>query len=426
MPPRPTQRCQWAFDKSPLYTEYHDKEWGVPVYDDKKIFEFLVLESAQAGLSWSTVLNKRENYRKAFARFDVEKIARFTAKDVERLLGNPGIIRNRAKIEAAINNARRFLEVKKEFGTFAKYIWSFVGGKPVKNCFKHVSELPAVTEESQRLSKDLKKRGFKFLGPTVIYAHMQATGMVNDHIVTCFRYKQSHQNLSQLKSSKDTTQTKREEKMRERTTVQIMLAVSFILLTSLNAGAYDTKDVPTDAKATVDTTQMKDDHMELMMKYGSPGENHKVLEPLIGKWDHTVRWWMSPEAPAQESQGRNENTWIMGGRFLQQTATGTAMDQPFEGMGLTGYDNVREEYISIWIDNMGTGMMSATGQYDPVSKTITEAGTLACPMTGEKNKSLRSEWKIIDQDNYTYLMYSNAPDGKEFKTMEVVYTRVKE
>ena len=183
-------RCAWNSFEDPLYRDYHDDEWGVPVYNDDKIFEFLVLESAQAGLSWSTVLRKRENYRKVFAGFDSVKVAKFSAKDVEKLLGNAGIIRNRMKIEAAINNAQRFLEIKKEFGAFSKYIWGFVGGKPIINQWKTIKQLPAVTPESEALAKDLKKRGFKFLGPTVMYAHMQATGMVNDHTVDCFRYKQ--------------------------------------------------------------------------------------------------------------------------------------------------------------------------------------------------------------------------------------------
>ena len=183
-------RCAWNSFEDPLYRDYHDDEWGVPVYNDDKIFEFLVLESAQAGLSWSTVLRKRENYRKAFAGFGPVKVAKFSAKDVEKLLGNAGIIRNRMKIEAAINNAQRFLEIKKEFGAFSKYIWGFVGGKPIINQWKTIKQLPAVTPESEALAKDLKKRGFKFLGPTVMYAHMQATGMVNDHTVDCFRYKQ--------------------------------------------------------------------------------------------------------------------------------------------------------------------------------------------------------------------------------------------
>ncbi|HLF18872.1 MAG TPA: DNA-3-methyladenine glycosylase I [Candidatus Omnitrophota bacterium] len=183
-------RCSWPTVGDELYVRYHDDEWGVPVYDDRKIFEFLVLESAQAGLSWRTVLYKRENYRKAFAGFDPKKIACFTGTHVRKLLGNAGIIRNRAKIEAAINNAKRFLEVQKEFGTFAKYIWGFVGGKPIVNRWKSLKELPVLTPEAEALAKDLKKRGFKFLGPTVIYAHMQATGMVNDHTVDCFRYRE--------------------------------------------------------------------------------------------------------------------------------------------------------------------------------------------------------------------------------------------
>ena len=184
------RRCAWAPAGDSLYEAYHDNEWGVPVYDDQKIFEFLVLESAQAGLSWITVLRKRENYRKAFAGFNPQKIARFTGKDVAKLLKNAGIIRNRMKIEAAINNAKHFLEIQKDFGTFSKYIWSFVGGKPIKNRFRKHMDLPAKTEIAQRLSDDLKSRGFKFLGPTIIYAHMQATGMVNDHTVDCFRYNQ--------------------------------------------------------------------------------------------------------------------------------------------------------------------------------------------------------------------------------------------
>ena len=181
-------RCSWPSVTDELYVAYHDKEWGVPIYDDRKIFEFLVLESAQAGLSWRTVLYKRENYRKAFAGFDPNKVARFTQKDVAKLLLNAGIIRNRLKIESAINNARKFLEIQKEFGTFSKYIWNFVGGKPIKNRWKDLKDLPVLTPEAEALAKDLKARGFKFLGPTVMYAHMQATGMVNDHTVDCFRY----------------------------------------------------------------------------------------------------------------------------------------------------------------------------------------------------------------------------------------------
>jgi DNA-3-methyladenine glycosylase I len=169
---------------------YHDREWGVPLHDDRKLFEFLVLESMQAGLSWRTVLHKRENFRKAFSGFDPRRVARYTAKDVARLMGDAGIIRNRQKIEAAINNARRFLEVQKEFGDFDRYIWGFVGGKPIRNRFRKLSELPARTELSDAVAKDLKQRGFKFLGSTVIYAHMQATGMVNDHLVRCFRYEE--------------------------------------------------------------------------------------------------------------------------------------------------------------------------------------------------------------------------------------------
>lgn len=184
------KRCGWVPDNDPLYQKYHDAEWGVPVYDDQKIFEFLVLESAQAGLSWITVLRKRENYRRLFAGFDPGKVAQFTAKDVQKLLKDPGIIRNRLKVEAAVNNARRFLEIREEFGSFSEYIWAFVGGKPRRNKWKTIKHLPALTPEAERLSKDLKQRGFKFLGPTVIYAHMQATGMVNDHTVDCFRYKE--------------------------------------------------------------------------------------------------------------------------------------------------------------------------------------------------------------------------------------------
>ena len=181
--------CGWA-GTDQLYIDYHDKEWGVPVHDDRKIFEFLVLESAQAGLSWITILRKRENYRQAFAGFDPVKVARFDSTKVEELLQNPGIIRNRKKIESAINNAQRFLEVQKEFGSFDKYIWSFTGGRQLVNAWKDLSQLPATSPESDKLSKDLKKRGFKFLGSTTCYSHMQATGMVNDHITCCFRYNQ--------------------------------------------------------------------------------------------------------------------------------------------------------------------------------------------------------------------------------------------
>jgi DNA-3-methyladenine glycosylase I len=184
---RTLRRCEWPGD-DPLMIAYHDREWGVPLHDDRKIFEFLVLESMQAGLSWRTVLHKRENFRQAFAGFDPRRVARYTAKDVTRLLGDAGIIRNRQKIEATINNARRFLEVQKEFGDFDRYIWGFVEGKPVHNRFRRLSDLPARTELSDAIAKDLKARGFKFLGSTVVYAHMQATGMVNDHLAHCFRY----------------------------------------------------------------------------------------------------------------------------------------------------------------------------------------------------------------------------------------------
>ncbi len=169
---------------------YHDTEWGVPIFNDRKIFEFLVLESAQAGLSWLIVLRKREGYKKAFANFDFKKVARFTARDIARLVKNPDIIRNRAKIEAAVNNAKRFLEVRKEFGTFSNYAWQFVNNKPIVKDRKKMSELPAKTNEAELWAKDLKKRGFKFLGATVMYAHMQAAGMVNDHVVNCFRFKE--------------------------------------------------------------------------------------------------------------------------------------------------------------------------------------------------------------------------------------------
>lgn len=183
------RRCVWVPRGNALYERYHDAEWGVPVYRDRKIFEFLVLESAQAGLSWEIVLKKRDGYRKAFAGFDPEKVARFGARDVRRLLRDSGIIRNRAKIAATINNARRFLEVQKEFGTFSRYIWQFVGGKPINYRRKRLADLPETTLEAKRISADLKKRGFRFLGPKIVYAHMQATGMVNDHLADCFRYR---------------------------------------------------------------------------------------------------------------------------------------------------------------------------------------------------------------------------------------------
>jgi DNA-3-methyladenine glycosylase I len=182
-------RCKWAEGVSPEYIEYHDAEWGVPVHDDKVQFEFLILEGAQAGLSWSTILNKREGYRKAFADFDVEKVARFTEKRIEKLLTNPAIVRNRLKVQSAVTNAKAFIEVQEEFGSFSDYIWGFVDGKPIRNRFRKDSEIPATSAESDALSKDLKKRGFKFVGSTIVYAHMQATGLVNDHVTGCFRYK---------------------------------------------------------------------------------------------------------------------------------------------------------------------------------------------------------------------------------------------
>lgn len=178
-------RCSWC-GTDPLYVQYHDEEWGKEVHDDRTLFEFLILESAQAGLSWITVLRKRENYRKAFAGFDPEKVAQFTESDVEQLLLNPGIIRNRQKIEAAINNARQFLKVQKEFGSFDRYMYSFLpDNKPLKNAPENMGDIPARTEISDAISEDMKKRGFKFFGTTICYAHMQATGMVNDHIVAC-------------------------------------------------------------------------------------------------------------------------------------------------------------------------------------------------------------------------------------------------
>jgi DNA-3-methyladenine glycosylase I len=182
-------RCAWCL-KFEQYIHYHDTEWGVPVQDDRKHFEFLILEGAQAGLSWSTILKKREGYRQAFANFDPVKVARFTDARLEKILLDPGIVRNRLKVFAAVNNAQRFLEVQKEFGSFNTYIWSFVKGKPITNKWKSLREIPATSKESDALSKDLIKRGFKFVGSTVIYAHMQACGLVNDHLIDCFRYKQ--------------------------------------------------------------------------------------------------------------------------------------------------------------------------------------------------------------------------------------------
>jgi len=182
--------CKWAEGQFDDYVKYHDEEWGVPVHNDQKHFEFLILESAQAGLSWATILKKREGYRQAFANFDVKIVAEYDSKKVEDLLLDASIIRNRAKIVAAINNAQRFIEIQEEFGSFDKYIWSFVGGTPIINKWKTMEEVPVTTAESDELSKDLKKRGFKFVGSTTIYAHMQAIGLVNDHTIDCFRYSQ--------------------------------------------------------------------------------------------------------------------------------------------------------------------------------------------------------------------------------------------
>jgi DNA-3-methyladenine glycosylase I len=180
------KRCDWVPEGEPLYVAYHDEEWGVPSHDDRHLFELLVLEGAQAGLSWLTILRKREGYRRAFARFDCAKIAQFGERDVERLLGDAGIVRNRAKIEAAIANARAVLEL----GSLDSYLWDFVGGGPIRNAWHTLGEIPAETEESRALSKDLKRRGFRFVGPTTCYAFMQAVGLVNDHTVDCFRYRE--------------------------------------------------------------------------------------------------------------------------------------------------------------------------------------------------------------------------------------------
>lgn len=182
------KRCDWA-GNDPLLSDYHDREWGVPVYDDRKIFEFLILESFQAGLSWMTILRKRENFRKAFDEFDYNLVAGYGQEKIDELMNNSGIIRNKMKIEATINNAKAFIRVQKEFGSFSKYFWSFTGGKPIVNNQRNIKELPAKTELSDKISKDLKKRGFKFMGSTIVYAHMQATGMVNDHYIYCFRHR---------------------------------------------------------------------------------------------------------------------------------------------------------------------------------------------------------------------------------------------
>lgn len=182
------KRCAWCENTFDEYVKYHDEEWGVPVHDDRKHFEFLILEGAQAGLSWATILKRRDGYRVAFADFDVEEVARFSQEKIEALLLDPGIIRNRLKVQGTVINAQKFLELQKEFGSFDKYIWSFVGGRPIVNSPKTMKDVPATSPESDALSKDLKKRGFKFVGSTIIYAHMQACGLVNDHTVDCFRY----------------------------------------------------------------------------------------------------------------------------------------------------------------------------------------------------------------------------------------------
>lgn len=183
------ERCAWAGNDA-LYRQYHDTEWGVPVHDDQRLFEFMVLESAQAGLSWITILRKRENYRAAFDSFDVAHIARYDANKIESLLQNPGIVRNRLKVQSAVNNAQRFLDTQEEFGSFDSFIWRFVGGRPKQNAWGCLTEMPSSTPESDAMSKELARRGFKFLGATICYALMQATGMVNDHTINCFRHKE--------------------------------------------------------------------------------------------------------------------------------------------------------------------------------------------------------------------------------------------
>ena len=188
MPPSRKRRCEWAVSDPMI--RYHDKEWGVPVHNDRRLFEFLILEGAQAGLSWETVLKKRQAYREAFDNFDARKIARYTRSKVKRLLADPGIIRNRLKINAAIQNARMFLAVQQEFGSFNRYIWQFTGGKPKRNAWRSLKQVPARTADSDAMSKDLKKRGFTFVGSTICYAFMQAVGMINDHVPSCFRYRQ--------------------------------------------------------------------------------------------------------------------------------------------------------------------------------------------------------------------------------------------
>jgi len=196
-----TKRCAWVSTNDPLMLQYHDREWGVPVHDDRKHFEFLLLEGAQAGLSWSIVLKKREGYRRAFSEFDPEKVARYTERRIQKLTLDPGIIRNRMKIKAAIRNAQAFLAIQEEFGSFDAYCWRFVDGRPKLNRWKAMREIPATSRESDAFSKDLKHRGFGFVGSTVVYAHMQAVGMVNDHLVDCFRYRELRQLDSVIESA---------------------------------------------------------------------------------------------------------------------------------------------------------------------------------------------------------------------------------
>lgn len=191
------KRCYWA-GTDPLYLEYHDTEWGVPLYDDKTIFEFLILETFQAGLSWMTILKKRENFRKALDNFNYKKIAKYNEAKFNELINDKGIIRNRLKIKATITNAQAFIKIQKEFGSFSKYIWEFVDNKPIQNNYMSVSEVPAKTELSDKISADLKKRGFKFVGSTIVYSHMQATGMVNDHTPDCFRYKEVQKLIEEI------------------------------------------------------------------------------------------------------------------------------------------------------------------------------------------------------------------------------------
>jgi DNA-3-methyladenine glycosylase I len=183
------RRCGWC-GEDPLYVAYHDEEWGVPVFDDRTLFEFLVLEGAQAGLSWATILNKRNGYRRAFDDFDPAIVARYDDRKTAQLLADPGIVRNRLKVASAVGNARAFLEVQNEHGSFSDYIWAFVDGRPIQNSWRSLAEIPAKTPLAETISKDLKKRGFRFVGPTIVYAHMQATGMVNDHLVDCFRHRE--------------------------------------------------------------------------------------------------------------------------------------------------------------------------------------------------------------------------------------------